>query len=146
MAEQTELTTLDALRRDRSFLFTATGPHGTSEEVVVVPCERGEDGTGADGPVRAYINRCTHESQRLDTGRGVAMRDGQIICPRHGSLFDSCTGYCDNGEAADTTLPSVEVAVDEGSVYLIDEEYAYEHDGAIGDGGDGPASSSHIGF
>lgn len=43
-----------------------------------------------------------HEpDQRLDReiGTGAAMREGQLICPRHGSMFDAETGYCDNGDA-----------------------------------------------
>ncbi|ELY95645.1 Rieske (2Fe-2S) domain-containing protein [Natrialba taiwanensis DSM 12281] len=78
---------------------------------------------------------------------GAAMRDGQIICPKHGSMFDACSGYCDNGEAADTTLPSVEVAVDGGDVYLTDDELTFLHSGGIdeGDDGDGgPSSTSHL--
>ncbi|ELZ04599.1 Rieske (2Fe-2S) domain-containing protein [Natrialba aegyptia DSM 13077] len=78
---------------------------------------------------------------------GAAMRDGQIICPKHGSMFDACSGYCDNGEAADTTLPSVEVAVDGGDVYLTDDEVTFLHQGGIdeGDDGDGgPSSTSHL--
>ena len=79
---------------------------GDLEEVVLVPCDDG---------VEAWVNRCTHEAQRFDTGRGVPMRGHQLICPRHGSLFDACDGGCDNGDAADTTLVSVDVAVDDGA-------------------------------
>jgi len=99
MPSGSELTTVSDVRENRSFLFTATDEYGAEEELLVVPCD--ED----DRPVRAFANRCTHEAQRLDTGRGVAMRDGQIICPKHGSMFDACSGYCDNGDAADTTDP-----------------------------------------
>jgi len=139
MAAGTELTTVEAVAENRSYLFTVRDRHGTEEEVIVVPCEDG---------VRAWVNRCTHEFQRLDTGRGVAMRNGQVICPRHGSMFDSCTGYCDNGDAADTTLPKVDVAVEDGTVYLVDDDYTFDQEGGIGKGGDdgGPSSTSHLGF
>jgi nitrite reductase/ring-hydroxylating ferredoxin subunit len=138
MADGTALTTVEHVSEQRSYLFTATDPSGSEEEVIVVPCEDG---------VRAWVNRCTHERQRLDTGRGVAMRDGVIICPRHGSMFDSCSGYCDNGDATDTTLPQVDVHVEDGTVYLVDDGYTFEHEGGIEDGGtDGPNSTSHIGF
>jgi nitrite reductase/ring-hydroxylating ferredoxin subunit len=145
MADRTALTTVEDVADQRSYLFTAIDEHGAKEEVILVPC----DGAGATDDVRAWINRCTHEAQRLDTGRGIAMRDGHIICPRHGSMFDSCTGDCDNGEAADTTLPEVEVVVDDGTVYLVDDGYTVEHEGGLDAGEDddvGPGSTSHIGF
>lgn len=142
MADGRKLTTVDEVRERRSYLFTAWDPHGSEEEVIVVLCE--DEGER----VRAWVNRCTHEAQRLDVGRGVAMRDGQIICPKHGSMFDSCSGYCDNGDAAETTLPEVEVSVEDGTVYLVDEDYSFAHEGGLdaGDGDDGPSSTSHIGF
>ncbi|MEF8852758.1 MAG: Rieske 2Fe-2S domain-containing protein [Haloarculaceae archaeon] len=157
MADGAELTTVEAVHEDGSFLFTATNSFDMDEEVILVPCEdaRADGGTpdatgsgDADGTgtgVAAWINRCTHEAQRFDTGRGVPMRDGEIVCPKHGSLFDACSGECDNGQAAGTTLPDVDVAVRDGTVYLVDEEYEFEHEGAIDDG-DGPSSTSHIGF
>jgi hypothetical protein len=66
-------------------------------------------------------------------------------------MFDACSGYCDNGEAADTTLPSVDISVDGGDVYLTDDDLTFAHAGKIDDGDDetdddGPASTSHIGF
>ncbi len=172
MSVRTRLTTVETVYENRSWLFTVRDQYGEPDEVVLVPCEdgvehgstgsrSGDDDTGrrsassepsvADAPddgVEAWINRCTHEAQRLDTGRGVAMRDGQIICPKHGSMFDACSGYCDNGEAADTTLPSVDVTVEDGVVYLTDDDVTFAHEGGIDDGGDddGPASTSHIGF
>ena len=143
MPTRTELTTVSDVRENRSYRFTATDAHDVEEEVIVVPCDEDEE-----TPVRAYVNRCTHEPQRLDAGRGVAMRDGQVICPRHGSMFDACSGYCDNGDAADTTLPDVDVAVEEDVVYLTDGDYAFEHEGGLdaGDADDGPRSTSHLGF
>ena len=157
MAEGAALTTVEAVHEEGSFLFTATNSFDMDEEIIVVPCEDddaltdheavADGGTSgdADGGVAAWINRCTHEAQRFDTGRGVPMRDGEIICPKHGSLFDSCSGECDNGEAAGTTLPAVNVTVEDGTVYLVDEEYTFEHEGGINDS-DGPSSTSHIGF
>jgi len=138
MTDRAELTAVERVHEEGSCLFTVTDSFDLEEEIVLVPCddERG---------VTAWINRCTHEAQRFDTGRGVPMRDGQIICPRHGSMFDACTGYCDNGEAADTTLPAVEVTVEDETVYLTDEDYTLAHEGGIDDS-DGPGSTSHLGF
>ncbi|WP_226021801.1 Rieske (2Fe-2S) protein [Halomicrobium salinisoli] len=137
MAGRTELTSVETVHEEGSWLFTATDERGDAEEVLLVPCEDG---------VAAWINRCTHEAQRFDTGRGAPIRDGQLICPRHGSLFDSCTGYCDNGEAADTTLPGVDVEVEEDTVYLVDEDYDFSHEGEADEDDGTPSSTSHIGF
>ncbi|NGM67724.1 Rieske 2Fe-2S domain-containing protein [Natronolimnobius sp. AArcel1] len=141
MSARMRLTSVETVHEDGSWLFTVRDRHGELEEVLLVPCEDG---------VEAWINRCTHEAQRLDTGCGAAMRDGQIICPRHGSMFDSCSGYCDNGDAAETTLPDVEIAVDDATVYLTDDDLSYLHDGGIEesdrDDDSGPSSTSHISF
>lgn len=130
----TRLTSVEQVREEGSFLFTVEDANGVADEVVLVPCEDG---------VEAWTNRCTHEAQRFDTGRGVPMREGEIICPRHGSFFDACSGHCDNGEAAGTDLPSVSVAVNRGDVFLTDDEATYLHDGGIDDEG-GPSSTSHL--
>ncbi|WP_135363963.1 Rieske (2Fe-2S) protein [Halosimplex halophilum] len=151
MADGARLTTVEDVREDGSFLFTATNSFDMEEEVIVVPCddEVAADGgapVDGEGGVAAWINRCTHEAQRFDTGRGVPMRDGEIICPKHGSMFNACSGECDNGEAAGTTLPDVDVTVEDGDVFLVDEDYTFEHEGGIDDGDDGPSSTSHVGF
>ncbi|WP_436909263.1 Rieske (2Fe-2S) protein [Halosimplex marinum] len=151
MADGARLTTVEDVREDGSFLFTATNSFDMEEEVIVVPCDEevaADGGAPVDGEggVAAWINRCTHEAQRFDTGRGVPMRGGEIICPKHGSMFDACSGECDNGEAAGTTLPDVDVTVDDGDVFLTDDEYTFEHEGGVDDGDDGPSSTSHVGF
>ncbi len=43
---------------------------------------------------------------------------------------------------AGTTLRDVEVAVDDGAVYLTDDGYSFRHEG--GTDGDGPGSTSHL--
>jgi len=137
MTARTELVPVADVRRRRSWLFTATDPNGGTEEVVVVPCE---------GGAAAWVNRCTHEAQRLDTGFGATTRDGEIVCPKHGSMFDACSGDCDNGPAAETTLVPVEVETEDGVVYLVDDGYEFRHEGGTDGGSDGPGSTSHISF
>ncbi|MFD1569751.1 Rieske (2Fe-2S) protein [Halorubrum laminariae] len=141
----TKIVDLAAVPERGSYLFTAEDAVTNETEVILVRC--------ADEPgVRAWVNVCPHETQRLDRGDGAAMRDGEIVCPKHGSMFDACTGDCDNGEAAGTSLPAVAVGVDDGGVYLTDDDYDYVRDGPAdgddgpADGDDGPGSTSHIGF
>ena len=160
MPERTRLTTVETVRENRSWLFTVRDEYGELDEVILVPCEDGGDDEETE-EIEAWLNRCTHEAQRLDRGFGAAMRDGQIICPKHGSMFDACSGYCDNGDAVDTTLVSVDVGVENGDVYLTDGGYEFAHEGSIEDGDDEtdgggsggedddddvPSSTSHIGF
>lgn len=131
-----ELTTVNAVRDEGSWLFTVADDYGIEKEVILVPCEEG---------VEAWVNECTHELQRLDRGFGAPIREGEIVCPKHGSAFDTCSGYCDDGEAAETTLASVGIEVEGDTVFLDDEGYTFRHEGEIEDG-EGPSSTSHLSF
>jgi len=82
--------------------------------------------------------------QCLDVG--AVMRDGGVVCPKHGSVFDACSGYCDNGEAAETTLLSVEVTAENGGVYLTDDDAEFLYPGPADDDDDMPGSTSHLSF
>ncbi|WP_254863381.1 Rieske (2Fe-2S) protein [Halovivax gelatinilyticus] len=141
MADATRLTTVDTVTEAGSWLFTVRDAYGEPDEAILVPC---------DDDVEAWINRCPHEAQRLDVGRGAAIRDGEIICPRHGSTFDSCAGTCDNGEAEGTRLVPVDVTVEDDEIYLTDRAVTFDHEGGIeaseDDDDDVPSSTSHIGF
>ena len=144
------LTTVETVREEGSWAFTAR-EGGEDREVFLVPCadEPDEADGSADQPVRAWINRCTHEEQRLHReGVGAVTRGGSVVCPKHGSAFDSCEGSCDNGEAAGTTLRSIDVEVRDGAVFLVDDDLTYLYEGLPDDDGDdeGPASSSHLTF
>jgi nitrite reductase/ring-hydroxylating ferredoxin subunit len=140
MSGRYRLTSVETVREEGSWLFRVRDQQGSEEEVVLVPCE---------GPgVEAWVNRCTHENQRLYREEiGAIVRDDGIVCPKHGSIFDTCSGECDNGEAAGTTLPSVEITVDGGQVYLTDDDVEYLGTGTRDDDGDdGPDSTSHLQF
>lgn len=58
-------------------------------------------------------------------------------------MFDACSGDCDEGEAAGTTLTAVDVAVADGAVHLTDDAWRYRHDGGVDDS---DPSTSHVGF
>lgn len=140
MADGTQVTTVETVLAEGSWLFSVRDAYGELDEAILVPCEDG---------VEAWINRCPHEAQRLDVGRGAAIRGGEIVCPRHGSTFDPCDGDCDNGEAAGARLVPVDVTVEDGDVYLSDRGFTFAHEGGIDaddDDEDGPSSTSHIGF
>ena len=138
MADATAIADVEDVPETGSFLFTAEDAFTNETELILVRCDD-------DSGVEAWVNNCTHENQRLDRGDGAAMRNGEIICPRHGSMFDACTGDCDNGDAAGTTLPGVDITVEEGTVYLTDDHYTFDHAGPK-DRDEGPESSSHLSF
>ncbi len=140
MGSRYRVTSVDAVHEEGGSVFTVRDEHGDDEEVLLVPCEDG---------VEAWVNRCTHEAQRLyREGIGAVVRNDEVVCPKHGSMFDTCSGYCDNGEAADTTLVGVDVTVEDGQVYLTDDDVRYLHDGTSSDDDedDGPDSTSHLQF
>ncbi|GAA0535627.1 Rieske 2Fe-2S domain-containing protein [Halorubrum ejinorense] len=149
------LTTVETVRERGSWAFTAR-EGDADREVFLVPCadepDGGVDPEDSDGegqPVRAWINRCTHEDQRLYREEiGAVTRGGSVVCPKHGSAFDACEGSCDDGEAAGTTLRSIDVDVRDGAVFLTDDDLAYLYEGLPDDDGDdeGPSSSSHLTF
>jgi nitrite reductase/ring-hydroxylating ferredoxin subunit len=172
MDDATELLPVADLPENGSWLFTVSQPSGLEEEVLVARTDAGmlDDGGAegesdpesddsdaenaesdetADPSVSAWKNFCMHEpDQRLDRGGdiGAAMRDGQVICPRHGSMFDLESGYCDNGDAAGQTLIEVDVAVADGVVYLTDDSLTFEHEGSKDDDDGMPSSTSHLTF
>ena len=153
---RTRLTTVDAVPENGSFLFTVRERDGSEEEVILVRCvdaesdsnsAQDEDADDPDVTVEAWRNFCQHETdQRLDRGRGAAVREGELVCPKHGSMFDTCTGYCDNGKAAESYLSGVDVAVENGVVYLTDSTVTFAHEGGVDDEDEGPSSTSHLTF
>ncbi|WP_266079680.1 Rieske (2Fe-2S) protein [Haladaptatus caseinilyticus] len=140
--DATRLTTVDELPENGSFLFTIRERDGSEVEVILV--------NGGDC-ISAWRNFCQHETdQRLDRGFGAVMRDGEIVCPKHGSMFDACSGHCDNGKAKGSTLLSVDVTVEDDDIYLTDRTCDFLHEGGIEDEDDDddgmPSSSSHLTF
>ena len=67
-------------------------------EVRVVACAgRSIALSNVDGEYYAIDNVCTHDGGPLGEGR---VRNGRVICPRHGAAFDAKTGRV-------ITLPAV---------------------------------------
>lgn len=82
--------------------------------------------TRDDGAVHAWINRCQHWTDvRLDDGDGATVRNGEIICEKHGAYFETDTGYCNYGPCEGSRLPRVEVETEDGEVYLVDNDYGF---------------------
>jgi nitrite reductase/ring-hydroxylating ferredoxin subunit len=74
------------------------------------------------GEVRAYLNRCAHQSLPLNLlpGRFLTADGSLILCTAHGALFEKSTGYCVAGPCAGRSLTAVAVQVVDGYVVLDD--------------------------
>jgi nitrite reductase/ring-hydroxylating ferredoxin subunit len=135
------LTSVETVREEGSWLFTVI-EGGTEQEVFLVPCDAADK-----PPVEAWFNRCTHENQRLHReGIGAVLRDGEVVCPKHGSTFEACSGGCDNGPAAGSTLRSIDIDVNDGDIYLTDSDVRFRHEGPKEDEDDEPGATSHLRF
>ena len=108
-----------------------------TETTTVVRVES-DDGTEelmlhrTDGTVHAWLNACQHFTHiPIDKGDGAVMRDGEFICQNHGAYFEAASGRCTFGPCEGAYLESVDVTVEDGTVYLTDERYVYIGPGPI---------------
>lgn len=82
----------------------------------------------------AFENRCQHwRDVRLDRGDGARMRNGEIICAKHGAMFQVDTGDCVHGPCVGARLTRVPVTVENGHVLLDEEEWSVVGRGALED-------------
>jgi hypothetical protein len=81
---------------------------------------------------------------RLDKGSGAYVRNGELVCQKHGATFQRDTGYCDFGPCEGSILSTFDVTVEEGDVYLTDD--AFEFEGLGGSDDDDLSSGSRIDF
>ena len=59
----------------------------------------------ADAEVNGWFNYCQHwRDVSLDTGDGAMVRDGEIVCSRHGATFESDDGECTFGPCEGAVL------------------------------------------
>lgn len=109
---------------------------------LLVTLERTEDGeqreavltTLSEGTVVAWLNYCQHWTDvRLDTGDGAPMRGGEITCRRHAATFDPANGECTFGPCEGAFLNDVAVTVEDGGVYLTDDEFEFHSLGTAPD-------------
>lgn len=99
-----EVTRLEELPRDRGVRVTV-GEHR------IALFRIGDD-------VYAIGDRCSHAEASLSEGE---VFDDAVECPRHGSEFDLHTG-APSSLPATSPVPTYDVAVEDGTVYLTLEE------------------------
>jgi len=118
MDHGTQIAPLTAVPADSTALVTFCDGDGDEVEFVLVRV--------ADDDVRAWRNRCRHWTDvHLDGGDGATLRGGDIVCRRHGATFACETGRCDFGPCEGAVLPGADVAVRDGVVYLVDDDYEF---------------------
>ena len=124
MATQRRIVAVEDVPTDSTYLFTVRErDSGEEREAILV---------GSDGKVHAWLNYCQHYTHiNIDKGSGAEMRNGELICTNHGAYFESDSGYCNHGPCKGAYLNKIEIAVDDGAVYLADEDYEYVGEGPI---------------
>ena len=90
----------------------------------------------ADGHVAAWENHCQHWTDvRLDRGDGAATRGDELLCRKHGAMFEKATGRCTWGPCEGARLDPVDVAVEDGAVYLEEPGWRVVGPGVAADDG-----------
>ncbi|WP_433624859.1 Rieske (2Fe-2S) protein [Halomicrococcus sp. NG-SE-24] len=121
MDEDSRIAAVDEVPTDTTLLFTVR--KGFDEEEALLVRD--------DGEVRAWKNYCQHWTDvRLDKGDGASMRNGELVCGKHGALFEADTGRCTYGPCEGAVLDEVEVTVEDGAVYLVDDRYEFVQQGS----------------
>ncbi|WP_126663304.1 Rieske (2Fe-2S) protein [Haloterrigena salifodinae] len=140
------ITALEDVPTDSTVLFRVTDDSDGEREAILVATENGDDGT--DGEPEAdrlacWLNYCQHLTHiKIDKGSGAPMRSGELVCANHGAYFDADSGECTYGPCEGAYLTDLEVTVDDGDVYLTDDDYEYVGAGPVDDGGDLSSSSN----
>lgn len=100
-----------------------------------------------DEGVVSWLNYCQHFTHiKLDKGSGAEMRDGEVICTNHGAYFDADSGRCTFGPCEGAFLNEIEVGVEDGEVYLVDDDYEFVGTGEIETPDDDLGSKSNYEF
>jgi nitrite reductase/ring-hydroxylating ferredoxin subunit len=73
------------------------------------------------GKYFAYVNRCPHQSSRLDFEPKQFLDSSQrfLLCGKHGAQFDIQTGLCIDGPCKGERLEPVQLIVDEEELCIL---------------------------
>ncbi|SDJ82726.1 Rieske (2Fe-2S) protein [Natronorubrum texcoconense] len=122
----------------------ADGPSGGCDDGLHDGCETERTAELADGlQLSCWLNYCQHLTHiKIDKGSGAPMRDGELVCANHGAYFDSDSGECTYGPCEGAYLNDLEITVDDGDVYLTDDDYSFVGEGPIDDDDDLTSTSN----
>lgn len=124
MTTHRRIAGVDAVPADSTYLFTLREDDSDEEREAIL--------VRSDGGLHAWLNYCQHYTHiNIDKGSGAEMRSGELICTNHGAYFESDSGYCNHGPCKGAYLNEIEISVDDGAVYLTDENYEYVGEGPV---------------
>lgn len=117
----TRIASSSAVTPESTVLFTVRTDDGAQVEAFLTRF--------ADG-VAAFRNFCSHWTDvRLDRGSGAPIRNGEIMCRKHGATFEKDTGFCNFGPCEGAYLDAIDVVERDDAIYLADDDYTFEHVG-----------------
>jgi nitrite reductase/ring-hydroxylating ferredoxin subunit len=135
MDEHSRIAPVDGIPAETSLLFTVRDGFDREEAIVLEL---------ADGVI-ALKNSCPHWTDvRFDSGDGATVRGDELVCQKHGAIFEVATGHCTHGPCKGATIEEIDVTVQDGEIYLTAENYEFEHLGPSGD--HDRSSRGRIGF
>lgn len=134
----TRIVDRSALEPGETTLFRVREEDGTVREAILLAHE---------SAVGAWLNACQHiPDVPLDRGDGATVRDGEIVCERHGAHYDAGSGACTGGPCGGAPLPPVEITVEDGGVYCSDATYEFVGLGGIEQDPTDLSSGGGLGF
>lgn len=121
MSNQRWIAAVEEIPEDGTLLFSMRSDGETVEGILL----------REDETVVAWHNYCQHWTDvALDRGDGATIRDGELLCGRHGATFEIDSGDCTHGPCEGATLDPIEIDVRDGDVFLAEEAYEFERLGA----------------
>jgi len=141
MASEERITDVTGVPEESTLLITVSEREsGDRREVMLV--RDGDD-------VRAWFNYCQHwRDVNLDKGDGAMIRDGELVCSRHGATFEKTDGECTFGPCEGAVLDELEIRTTADGVFLDDDGYEFVHVGPAEEEDDDLdlSTESRIGF
>ncbi|WP_253738050.1 Rieske (2Fe-2S) protein [Halohasta salina] len=139
MHSASRIVSVDDVPEETTFLFRVRPVDGDEEKEAILLHD--------DEGVVSWLNYCQHFTHiKLDKGSGAEMRDGEVICTNHGAYFEADSGRCTFGPCEGAFLNEIEVGVEDGDVYLVDDDYEFVGTGEIETAKDDLGSKSNYEF
>jgi len=139
MSSASRITSVDDVPEETTFLFRVRPVDGEDEkEAILIRDDKG---------IIGWLNYCQHYTHiKLDKGSGAEMRNGEVICTNHGAYFEVDSGRCTFGPCEGAFLNELAVGVEDGDVYLVDDDYEFVGIGEIETDADDLGSKSNYKF
>ncbi|AEN05059.1 Rieske (2Fe-2S) iron-sulfur domain-containing protein [halophilic archaeon DL31] len=136
------ITDVAAVSAESTLLVTvAESESGEQREAILVQTETG---------VKGWFNYCQHwRDVNFDQGDGAMIRDGELVCTRHGATFETDDGECTFGPCEGAVLDELAVQTTDEGVFLDSPAYELVHVGPAEEDDDDDidlSTESRIGF